>query len=262
MSWPVIVAIAAVLPVAGLVFWLVLRPTTSREIQVPKAAVLEEPSDILAEVEYQEIENSVAAAKQRADLRSATPAASETLDEIEWADDGVPFRPPITQSIALIHTLGLKQNIQFEKRKHIVCITAEAFSSAQQHLGSNIDVELGGLLAGRPYYLTDLDAYLVLINSAIQAPHGKETPVSFEYTSETWSELTPLLQQLPEDQVIVGSYHSHPDLGVFLSTTDVATQREVFPHEWQVAMVIDPVRNETGIFISANGDPVEYAIVD
>ncbi len=262
MTWPVIVAIAAVLPVVGLVLWLIMRPLAARPTQAPHENELHNSTDILAELEEQEIEVSVAAARKRADLRASVPATTEVANGIEWEDEGQPFRPPSVQSAPLHNALGLNLNVTVEKRKHLVCIRNEALTATQRHLESNTKVELGGLLAGRPYYVTDQDAYLVLVESAIRAPHGKESPVSFEYTTKTWGELTPMLQQIPEDQVIVGSYHSHPGLGVFMSTTDVATQHDVFPHEWQIAMVIDPICNEIGIFISVDGDPVEYVVVD
>lgn len=260
MTWPVIVAIAAVLPVVGLVLWLIMRPLAARPAL--REGEPDRSTDILAELEEQEIVVSVTAARKRADLRTAVSATKEVTSGLEWEDEGQPFLPPPVQSAQLLNALGLSDKVTVEKRNHLICIRKDTLTATQRHLESNTTVELGGLLAGRPYYLTDQDAYLLLVEGAIRAPHGKESPVSFEYTSETWGELTPMLQQMPEDQVIVGSYHSHPGLGVFMSSTDIATQHDVFPHEWQIAMVIDPISNAIGVFISAIGEPVDYVVVD
>ncbi len=51
-----------------------------------------------------------------------------------------------------------------------------------------------------------------------------------------------------ENLRIVGWWHSHPSFGVFLSTTDVATQEFFFPESFQVALVVDPVNNEYDFF--------------
>ncbi len=47
---------------------------------------------------------------------------------------------------------------------------------------------------------------------------------------------------------IVGWWHSHPDFGCFLSSTDLLTQKYFFHKSFQVAMVVDPSRNEFEFF--------------
>ncbi|MFX0021174.1 MAG: Mov34/MPN/PAD-1 family protein [Candidatus Hermodarchaeota archaeon] len=65
---------------------------------------------------------------------------------------------------------------------------------------------------------------------------------------------------------IVGWWHSHPNLGCFLSSTDLLTQKYFFPNEYQVALVIDPVRNEFEFFTIDNNEkkgykPLSYAVL-
>jgi len=43
---------------------------------------------------------------------------------------------------------------------------------------------------------------------------------------------------------ILGWFHSHPDFGCFLSATDLKTQQYFFPEDYQVALVVDPIRDE------------------
>jgi proteasome lid subunit RPN8/RPN11 len=45
---------------------------------------------------------------------------------------------------------------------------------------------------------------------------------------------------------IVGWYHSHPNIGVFMSGTDMRTQQAFFYHDWSVSIVYDPVRQDIG----------------
>ena len=51
-----------------------------------------------------------------------------------------------------------------------------------------------------------------------------------------------------DDLRILGWWHSHPDFGCFLSTTDIHTQRFFFPETYQVALIVDPIREEYAFF--------------
>lgn len=55
-----------------------------------------------------------------------------------------------------------------------------------------------------------------------------------------------------EDLRIVGWWHSHPGFGCFLSRIDVHTQEFFFPESYQVALVVDPVRDEFEFFTLEN----------
>ena len=59
-------------------------------------------------------------------------------------------------------------------------------------------------------------------------------------------------EEVPELR-IVGWIHTHPDLGLFLSSTDVSTYsslRGMVPDSKFVAVVIDPLRDQDGVFPS------------
>jgi proteasome lid subunit RPN8/RPN11 len=51
------------------------------------------------------------------------------------------------------------------------------------------------------------------------------------------------------DKDLVGWYHSHPKMSVFLSNYDLFIHNHFFPHPWQVALVIEPHANVGGFFI-------------
>ncbi len=65
---------------------------------------------------------------------------------------------------------------------------------------------------------------------------------------------------------IVGWWHSHPDLGCFLSRTDLHTQEVFFPESYQVALVVDPIRDDFQFFtleksLEARYKSLSYAII-
>jgi proteasome lid subunit RPN8/RPN11 len=47
---------------------------------------------------------------------------------------------------------------------------------------------------------------------------------------------------------VLGWWHSHINLGCFLSITDIHTQEYFFPAPYQVALVVDPIRDEFKFF--------------
>jgi len=56
-----------------------------------------------------------------------------------------------------------------------------------------------------------------------------------------------------ENMVIVGWYHSHPNIGIFLSGTDKRNMRLYHYKPYQIAIVIDPIQNLRGTFGWQNG---------
>ncbi|MEM3342377.1 MAG: Mov34/MPN/PAD-1 family protein [Thermoplasmata archaeon] len=76
------------------------------------------------------------------------------------------------------------------------------------------------------------------------------------YTRINWEdekEISTIIEnidELPADEnmVLVGWYHSHPGFGCFMSTTDRRTQKRMFPKEYQIAIVIDPLKDEFQIY--------------
>lgn len=105
--------------------------------------------------------------------------------------------------------------------------------------------EIGGFLLGdraeapRPY---------VRIRHFLPAAGTRGDAASLTFTHQTWSVLNRQLEKHHPDQKVVGWHHTHPDLGVFLSGYDMFLHRHFFPEPWQVALVVDPCRQEFGFF--------------
>jgi proteasome lid subunit RPN8/RPN11 len=105
--------------------------------------------------------------------------------------------------------------------------------------------ELGGFLLGG-YYL-DKTPY-VEVRHFLEAVDVRSGAASLTFTHETWSAMTREVADQFPGELIVGWYHTHPQLQVFLSGYDLFIHRHFFKEPWQVAMVVDPVLQEFGFF--------------
>jgi proteasome lid subunit RPN8/RPN11 len=110
-----------------------------------------------------------------------------------------------------------------------------------------------GLLLGERAKDLEGDEYAVamdLLTGPLDA-----SPVSVRFKMEGLIQVAQGLDDLDYPYVIVGWYHTHLDLGCFLSDKDMKTQRGGFPHPHQVAVVVDPMRGEAGAFANGTDGP-------
>jgi proteasome lid subunit RPN8/RPN11 len=105
--------------------------------------------------------------------------------------------------------------------------------------------ELGGLLLGS---FVEGDHPRVELRNFVPFEDARSHAASLTITHESWSVMTREIgHRFPDDQV-VGWHHTHPNLGVFLSGYDLFIHRHFFSEVWQVALVVDPIRQEFGFF--------------
>ncbi len=104
------------------------------------------------------------------------------------------------------------------------------------------DEEVVGLLTGRVHGKT------VIIEEAIpgRAAHAGYAEVSLDPTD--LAEIIDKMMREGKNRNIVGWYHSHLDLGVFLSDVDIRTQLTLQQFSYVIALVVDPIRNRHGFF--------------
>ena len=176
-------------------------------------------------------------------------------DEIEWQDSEDVYRPTPITALDFVRTLGLARPPAILPQQSYIFVKRGALEKIRAHLASNVQVEQGGLIVGQAFVDATLGTTLLVIHDALPAPDGIETPTFFGYTTASWHALAPQLQQMDAEWTLLGSYHSHPDMGVFLSRTDLDTQEGIFSADWQLALVIDPVRDEIGFFVGKDGQP-------
>ena len=125
-------------------------------------------------------------------------------------------------------------------------IRLEAILDILRHVPQAVRHELGGLLTGQ--IGTDEEGAFVLVERALPAPDAVSTRVSITFTSEAWDELWEAKERECPGSKIVGWYHTHPALGVFLSEPDRFIHRHFFTEAWQLALVFDPATHVWGLF--------------
>ena len=122
--------------------------------------------------------------------------------------------------------------------------------------------EIGGLLLGKvlikKQYNANTSISVVMILDSVPSKVHKNTSVSLEMSTEIWNSAN---KRTTDNLIIIGWYHSHPDLGAYFSGTDRKTQRSFFNHEYSVGWVIDPIRNEQKIFTGKESTEYFYNFI-
>ena len=123
--------------------------------------------------------------------------------------------------------------------------------------------ELGGLLLGRAYVVGEgvADEWkpVVCVDDFLPSETFRTSPVSLAMGTEIWQRARDAITR--DGRLVVGWYHSHPNLGAFFSATDRATQRAFFSQAYSVGLVVDPVRGEDAWFIGPESVPVPVGSV-
>jgi len=106
--------------------------------------------------------------------------------------------------------------------------------------------ELGGFMLGGLF--EDRNREYIEVRNYLPAVDARSRAASLTFTHDTWSAMTRQAEeQFPDDRV-VGWHHTHPGFGIFLSGYDLFIHRNFFGMPWQIAMVVDPKRQEFGFF--------------
>jgi proteasome lid subunit RPN8/RPN11 len=125
---------------------------------------------------------------------------------------------------------------------------------SEQDLGR----ELGGFLLGG---LHVDEAEYVEIRHFLPAVDVHSRAASLTFTHDTWAKMTrDIDEQFPRD-VVLGWHHTHPNFGIFLSAYDLFIHRHFFSEPWQVALVVDPQRQEFGFFQWRHGEVVDCGFI-
>jgi proteasome lid subunit RPN8/RPN11 len=120
-----------------------------------------------------------------------------------------------------------------------------ALGKIVKHAASSIHKEVAGLLIGK-----SSGQYLEIWDAVTGEQYG--TPAYVHLDEEVMARVAEDLSRLGKGLYIVGWYHSHPGLDVFLSPTDIDTQRRyqaMYPKA--VALVVDPVEYAKTLKISS-----------
>ncbi len=128
-----------------------------------------------------------------------------------------------------------------------IFVELDVMRDMEGHARTNTNVELGGVMLGHQFHDKD-DRPFVLVTDCLRAEHYEATKGSFKFTHETWQTISRQRDLYPEGVQMVGWYHTHPDWGVFLSGMDLFICDNFFNRPLDVALVIDPCRDDRGWF--------------
>lgn len=129
--------------------------------------------------------------------------------------------------------------------------------SMTRHAHLNRDREVGGILLGEIHREPAEGIVYPVITQSLPAHFAVESRGHLTFTRETWLELHRKREEQFPDLEIVGWYHTHPGLDIFLSAWDLFIHNHFFNQPWQIALVIDPHQQAAGIFVWNNGEIVD-----
>ena len=136
---------------------------------------------------------------------------------------------------------------QPEEQPIQIILRQQAYLQILSHARSDLWHEIGGVLIGHVYSFAD--QVYVEVTGALPARSAQSSAVHLTFSAETWMEMQRELEQQLSTERIVGWYHSHPGLGVFLSEQDTFIQRHFFSRPWQLAFVVDPIAWQARFFV-------------
>ncbi len=141
-----------------------------------------------------------------------------------------------------------------------VFMTQQAYSRICVHSVSDMKNEVGGFLIGQ-WCLSESHEQFVEVEYALPARYTRQGSVYLTFTQESLVDIHDQIDANYKGQKIVGWYHTHPNMGVFLSHYDTWLHSNFFPEPWQVALVVEPVSAIGGFFVRQRGgilDPTRY----
>jgi proteasome lid subunit RPN8/RPN11 len=123
----------------------------------------------------------------------------------------------------------------------------EVYAAMHAHAMAALPNETGGFLLGRVAWDIRSRCWLVEIDEVMLIQPLSQGPVHFSFTYKD----VDLVRTHREHtgKALLGWFHTHPDVEIFLSETDLEkTHRILFSEPFQVALVYDPVRGRAGYF--------------
>ena len=141
-----------------------------------------------------------------------------------------------------------------------VFVTRPAYIRICVHACS-AEVEVGGVLTGQWCIDENTGEQFIVVKHVLPARHTRQGSVYLTFTKDTLIDIHDQIDKRFEGEKIVGWFHTHPRMGVFLSHYDTFLHNNFFPEPWQVALVVEPFSSVAGFFIrQADGlfDPSRY----
>ena len=178
----------------------------------------------------------------------------------------LPNDPPRVRTSRMPRGCALRWRSAFEDQAAhhpalSVFVTQRSFVRVCAQAGSDLENEVGGVLAGKWRVDGASGEKFVVVEGVLPAPHTRHGSTYVTFTQDSLVALNDALEMRYPGKQMVGWYHTHPRMGVFLSTYDTWLHEHFFPEPWQVALVVEPVAATAGFFIRQRQellDPTRY----
>lgn len=151
-------------------------------------------------------------------------------------------------------------------RKHIIFVRNSLLAKVKGHAQRDLSHECFGLLLGNAYSDPIRKVLWIEVQEAVAAVDTNASIVAVEVSTKEFqrlnNEVDKIWDKTQGETRKIGWYHSHPNFGIFMSGTDQANQKQFYSQEWQIALVVDPVREEVGFFRGAESEACQYILID
>ena len=142
-----------------------------------------------------------------------------------------------------------------------VFMTQPAYSRICVHSVSDLYNEVGGVILGEWCMDSESGEQFIVVDHALPARHTRQSSVHLTFTQDSLVAIHDEIETHHKGKKIVGWYHTHPRMGIFLSHYDTWLHQYFFPEFWQVALVVEPHTSVGGFFIRQKDgkfDPSRY----
>lgn len=142
-----------------------------------------------------------------------------------------------------------------------VFMTQPAYSRICVHSASDMQNEVGGFLIGEWCVNAKQGEQFIIVEHALPARYTKQGAIYLTFTQQSVVDIHDQIEKNHAGKKIVGWYHTHPHMGIFLSHYDTWLHNNFFPEPWQVALVVEPHTSLGGFFVRQRAgvlDPSRY----
>ncbi len=171
---------------------------------------------------------------------------------------------PALEQVPMPLDESLKWDSPFEKQVESnldIFFAQSAYLKCVKHASSDLQNEVGGVLVGRVRVDPGRSRQYLIIEDILPALYTDFGQTHVTFTQDTLVHLNNQLEDRFPGKRIVGWFHTHPRLGIFLSSYDTWLHRNFFPEPIHVALVLDPYNARAGFFVWQAGgqlDPSHY----
>lgn len=135
-----------------------------------------------------------------------------------------------------------------------VFFSPDVLKTIRVHAASDMDNEVGGWLAGRWCHDPQAGTEFIIVEALLPAQQVRSGSTFLTFTHDSQVAMLSALEEQYEDKCIVGWYHTHPRMGIFLSGYDTWLHDHFFPQPWQIALVVEPHAKHGGVFVRQAGE--------